>query len=84
MKQQRKVIHVELNKPFGDKRNWYFGSIAAIYDILPVDVVGIAHTSLWNVLSKNGKYTTKTATIRLGVLHSKQTNRGKKATGNES
>ena len=43
-----------------------------------VDVVGIAHTSLWNVLSKNGKYTTKTATIRLGVLRTKQTNRGRK------
>ena len=46
MKQQRKVIHVELNKPFGDKHHWCFGSIAAIYYILPVDVVGIAHTSL--------------------------------------
>lgn len=77
MKQQRKVIHVELNKPFGDKCHWYFGSTTAIYDILSVDVVGIAPTSLWNVLAKNGKYTTKTAIIRIGVLHSKQTNRGK-------
>ena len=84
MTSQRKVIHVELNEPYNNKHHWYFGSILAIYDTLPVDVVGIAHTSLWNVLSKNGKYTTKTATIRLGVLHSKQTNRGKKATGNES
>ena len=64
----RKVIHVELNEPYNDKHHWYFGSI-------------LAHTSLWNVLSKNGKYTTKTATIRLGVLHTKQTNRGKKGNG---
>lgn len=84
MKQQRKVVHVELKEPYKDKHHWYFGSILAIYDILPVDVVGITHKSLWNVLAKNGKYTTKTATIRLGVLHSKQTNRGKKATGNEN
>lgn len=77
----RKVIHVELNEPYKDKHHWYFGSILAIYDTLPVDVVGIAHTSLWNVLSKKGKYTTKTATIRLGVLHTKQTNRGKKGNG---
>lgn len=82
MKQQRKVVHVELNKPYNDKRHWYFGSISAIYDTLPVDVVGIAHTSLWNVLSKNGKHTTKAATIRLGVLHSKQTNRGKHSNNN--
>ena len=82
MKQHRKVVHVELKEPCKDKRHWYFGSITAIYDILPVDVVGIAHTTLWNVLSKNGKYTTKTATIRLGVLHSRQTNRGKHTSNN--
>ena len=82
MKQQRKVIHVELNEPYKNKHHWYFGSITAIYDILPVDVVGIARTSLWNVLSKNGKHTTKNATIRLGVLHSRQTNRGKHTSNN--
>lgn len=79
MKQQRKVIHVELNEPYNGQQHYYFGSITAIYDILPIEVVGIAHTSLWNVLSKNGEYKTKTATIRIGVLHAKQTNRGKKA-----
>lgn len=72
MTPQRKVIHVELNEPYNNKHHWYFGSILAIYDTLPVEVVGIAHTSLWNVLSKNGKYTTKTATIRIGVLRSKR------------
>lgn len=77
MKQQRKVVHVELKEPYKDKRHWYFGSITAIYDILPADVVGIARASLWNVLSKEGKHHTKTATIRMGFLHSKQTNRGK-------
>ena len=84
MKHKRKVVHVELNEPYKDKCHWYFGSITAIYDILPIEVVGITHTSLWNVLAKNGKHTTKTATIRLGVLHSKQTNRGKKVTDNGS
>jgi hypothetical protein len=59
MTPQRKVIHVELNEPYNNKHHWYFGSILAIYDTLPIEVVGIAHTSLWNVLSKNGKYTTK-------------------------
>lgn len=83
MTPQRKVIHVELNEPYNDKRHWYFGSILAIYDSLPVDAVGIAHTSLWNVLAKNGEYKTRTATIRLGVLHSKQTNRGKQTNNNK-
>ena len=84
MKQQRKVIHVELKEPYKDKHHWYFGSILAIYDILPVEVVGITHKSLWNVLSKNGKYTTKTATIRIGVLHSKKTNRGNHSNNNNN
>lgn len=84
MKQQRKVIHVELNEPYKNKHHWYFGSITAIYDILPVDVVGIAHTSLWNVLAKNGEYKTKTATIRLGVLRSKKTNRGNHSNNNNN
>lgn len=84
MKQQRKVIHVELKEPYKDKQHWYFGSVTAIYDILPVEVVGIAHTSLWNVLAKNGEYKSKTATIRIGVLHSKQTNRGKQPNSNNN
>ena len=82
MKQQRKVVHVELKEPYKDKHHWYFGSITAIYDILPVVVVGITNASLWNVLAKNGKYQTKTATIRIGVLHSKQTNRCKHSNNN--
>lgn len=83
MRRQRKVIHVELDEPYRGKRHWYFGSITAIYDILPVEAVGIARASLWNVLAKNGRHTTKTATIRIGVLHAKQTNRGKQANNNK-
>lgn len=77
MKQQRKVIHVQLNEPYNGKHHYYFGSIAAIYDVLPKDVVGISKESLWNVL-KDETYTGTKSTIRFGILHTKQSNRGVK------
>lgn len=75
MKQQRKVIHVQLKEPYKGKSHYYFGSIAAIYDVLPKDVVGITKESLWNVL-KDETYTGAKSTIRFGTLHTKQSNRG--------
>lgn len=81
MQQKRKVIHVELHTEYQGKRHWYFGSVAAIYDILPLEVVGISKASLWNTL-KNGEYKGKAAIIRYGIIHAKKTNRGKKG-GNQ-
>ena len=75
MKQQRKVIHVQLKESYKGKSHYYFGSIAAIYDVLPKDVVGITKESLWNVL-KDETYTGAKSTIRFGILHTKQSNRG--------
>lgn len=74
----RKVIHVELKEPYNDRRNHYFGSVAAIYDTLPVEIVGISAGALWNVFSKERKYVGRLATIREGRLVSKKTNRGKR------
>lgn len=79
MKQQRKVIHIELKQPYNGRRNYYFGSVAAIYDTLPTEIVGIGAGGLWNVFSTgNKKYAGRLATIREGRLLSKSTNRGKK------
>ena len=83
MKQQRKVIHVQLKEPYKGKHHHYFGSIAAIYDVLPKEIVGIAKESLWNVL-KDETYIGAKSTIRFGVLHTKQSNRGiRKDSNNE-
>lgn len=75
MKQQRKVIHVELKEPYKGKHHYYFGSVTAIYELLPIDVVGISKETLWNVL-KNGEHIDRKAIIRHGTLHTKQSNRG--------
>ena len=37
---QNNVIHVELNEPYQGKKNWYFGSVAAIYEEIPKEVIG--------------------------------------------
>lgn len=76
MNQQTKVIHVELNEPYLDKKHYYYGSKAAIYDELPEDVVGIKKESLWNVDLEKGEYKNRLCTIRFGVLRRKQTDRG--------
>ncbi len=78
MRQKRKVIHIELLDPApGHKRHQYFGSVAAIYESLSKDDVGIAKESLWNAL-KSGEYRNKMAIIRHGEIISKKTNRGRK------
>lgn len=77
-KQIEKVIHVELNKAYRGRKNYYFGSVAAIYEELPENVVGIKLTSLWNVDLKGSKYTNNLCTIRMGKLKRKPTERGRK------
>lgn len=83
MKQQRKVVHVKLiDPPVQYKENYYFGSIAAIYDMLPKEVVGISKQSLWGELA-NGVYKGRKVIIRREVMHTKDTNRGKERKENK-
>lgn len=72
MKQEFKVIHVELREPYNGKIHYYFGSKAAIYDTLPEELVGIAKESLWNVDLSDGEYSNKHCIIRMGKLKRKQ------------
>lgn len=76
MKQQRKVIHVELlDPPPGYHRHYYFGSVAAIYEVLSVEIVGISKEALWGNL-KSGVHHGRKAIIRQGIVISKETSRG--------
>lgn len=75
MKRPRKVVHVELREPYLGKCHYYFGSVSAIYDVLPADVVGLSKASLWNVL-KDGEHSGRKSVIRCGLLYAKPSNRG--------
>lgn len=72
---QNNVIHVELNEPYQGKKNWYFGSVAAIYQELPKDVVGAGKEWLWQCLSKKSEHRTRKATIRRSKVITKQQKR---------
>ena len=61
-----KVIHVQLMQ---GRKNYYFGSIAAIYGVLTAEEIGIKRSSLERVgLSRGGVVLNKKAVIRAGEL----------------
>lgn len=61
-----KVIHVHLIQ---GRKNYYFGSIPAIYSTLTANDIGIKQCSLERVgLSKGGVVLNKKAIIRAGEL----------------
>ena len=61
-----KVIHVQL---MNGRKNYYFGSIPAIYSVLTAEEIGIKQRSLERVgLSKGGVVLNRKACIRAGEL----------------
>lgn len=81
MKKLRRIIHVRLIDPQPPyKEDYYFGSVAAVYDTLPKEIVGISKMSVWNSLRKCDVYNGKKAVIKRGKLYTKDTNRGRKET----
>ena len=78
-----KVIIVELNEPYKDKKRWVFGSKAAIYQHLPVSVVGISCTTLQcKVNLNNAPYSTSTCIISQDEMLRANTNRGRRKEAN--
>ena len=68
-----KVIHVQLME---GRKNYYFGSIPAIYSVLTAEDIGIKQHSLERVgLSKGGVVLNKKAIIRASELIRTKTNR---------
>lgn len=65
-----KVIHVHL---IYSKKNYYFGSISAIYDVLSPEEVGITKESLLHAGLKDGstKITAKAMIIQSHLIRSK-------------
>jgi hypothetical protein len=61
-----KVIHVHL---MGQRKDYYFGSIAAIYTVLTPEEVGASKNYLMHVgLSGGGTFFTKKAIIKQATL----------------
>lgn len=72
---QNNVIHVELDEPYQGQKDWYFGSVAAIYQELPKEVVGAGKEWLWQCLAGKDEHRTRKATIRRSKVITKQQKR---------
>lgn len=63
------IIHVS----FGKYANFYFGSLAAIYDVFTPEDLGICLTSLWNANIRPGHpYENEKCIISRDVVHRKK------------
>lgn len=66
------IYHVS----FGDDENYYFGSLAAIYDRFTPSEMGVSLARLYDVVITPEKpYRNKKCIIRKGFLQRKKTNR---------
>ncbi len=66
-----KVIHVHLTQPVArtKQRDWYFGSISAVYSVFTPEEVGATRGYLLHAgLSGNGTVVTKCAIIKQSTL----------------
>lgn len=66
-----KVIHVHLTRPLARtrQRDWYFGSISAVYSVFTPEEVGATRGYLLHAgLSGNGTVITKCAIIKQSTL----------------
>lgn len=73
MKQERKVIHLELGG-----KHYYYGSIASLFDEFSDEVLGFSHFKVKNNLGKLGVMQNDKCIIRQGILRAKSGNRGKR------
>ena len=48
------IVHVHLHQPHNGENDYYFGSLAAIHEYLPADVVGISANVLRCKFAKSG------------------------------
>lgn len=72
-----KIIHVHFIEPFEGMSDLYFGSVIAIYDVVPKEAVGITYHSLSYAIRGKSEYRNKKVVIRVGQLMRKSQSRTK-------
>lgn len=66
------IYHVS----FGDDENFYFGSLAAVYDRFTPSALGVSLARLYDVaITPEKPYRNDKCIIRKGILQRKKTNR---------
>lgn len=69
--ESRKIVHLKLKIPDASRQDYYFGSLAAIYDKFTTDDVGIGYKSLTNAIRGKNTYENKKCVIRIGTIERK-------------
>lgn len=71
---ETKVVHLHLKTDISSIKDWYFGSLKAIYDRFDEDDIGIKYKSLTNAIRSKSEYENKKVIIRIGKIQRKQKN----------
>jgi len=76
-KRREFIIHLHFVHPVGDRTDYFFGCLRAIFDRFPSDVVGTTLQKLWQAnAGKGGKFVTRSCTIeRVEVYKCAQKNK---------
>lgn len=70
IKQERTIIHLRFKE---SDKDFYFGSISAIYDTFDSKIIGVAMNTLYNFnLDVDKPYTNNIVVIKKGVLQTKE------------
>lgn len=71
---ETKVVHLHLKTDISSIKDWYFGSLKAIYDRFDEADIGIKYKSLTNAIRGKSEYENKHISIRIGVIQRKKKN----------
>jgi hypothetical protein len=66
----KKIVHVHLVEPYNGEQDFYFGSVKAIFDFIPAEVIGIKYTSLKS--RRREMYQNKKCVIKFDELKRKK------------
>ena len=63
---------MELNRPYLGRRNYYFGSVSAIYDLIPAEIIGVKAAAVRLRLAERWMYMAPGGIIRRAVIRRKR------------
>lgn len=69
---ESKVIHLHLKNDETSEKDWYYGSLKAIYDQFDEEVIGIRYKSLTNAIRGKTEYENKKVIIHIGKIRRKK------------
>lgn len=75
-----KIVHVHLKHTDSAQKDYYFGSITAIYTKLTEEQLGIKLTSLANMLPRRKEYQNSKVIIRISSIIRVPINKAKRQT----